>query len=122
MKSLLIIALLSLVASKTFEDHAIEIFSCLIRNENVKEQVVNVFKACKTKDLEIIFSAVTTAFFSIKDDVMECLEFEPILTNKWLNKICGKKYKLCINNCPIDLLGNCPRNCFESFCFKKSNK
>ena len=95
MKSFLLIAILAIVACGSVEDRIIEVVTCLVRNEKVKESVVNVVKALKTKDLSTIVSAAISAYRTAKDDVKQCLQFEPVL------KGCGQKYFTCLNYCPI---------------------
>ena len=92
-------------------DHIIEVVTCLVRNEIVKESVVNVVKAVKTKDLSTIVSTVVSAYRTAKDDVKQCLQFEPVL------KGCGQKYFACINNCPLgDIFGDCRKDCYNAYC------
>lgn len=111
MKSFLLIAILAIVACGSVEDRIIEVVTCLVRNEKVKESVVNVVKAVKTKDLPTIVSAAVSAYRTAKDDVKRCLQFEPVL------KGCGKQYFTCVDHCgPFDIFGGCRKNCYTAYC------
>ena len=110
MKSFLLVAILAIVACGSVEDRIIEVVTCLVRNEKVKESVVNVVKAAKTKDLPTIISTVVSAYRTAKDDVKQCFQFEPVL------KGCGQKYFTCVDHCGIDLFGVCRKNCYTAYC------
>ena len=111
MKSFLLIAILAIVACGSVEDRIIEVVTCLVRNEKIKESVVNVVKAVKTKDLPTIVSAAVSAYKNAKDDVKQCLKFEPVL------KGCGKRYFTCVDHCPwTDIFGGCRKNCYTAYC------
>ena len=110
MKSFLLVAILAIVACGSVEDRIIEVVTCLVRNEKVKESVVNVVKAVKTKDLSTIVSTVVSAYRTAKDDVKQCLQFKPVL------KGCGQKYFTCVDHCGIDLFGVCRKNCYTAYC------
>ena len=110
MKSFLLVAILAIVACGSFEDRIIEVVTCLVKNEKVKESVVNVVKAVKTKDLPTIISTVVSAYSIAKDDVRKCLGFEPVL------KGCGKEYFTCVDHCGVDIFGKCRKNCYTAYC------
>ena len=112
MKSFLLIAILAIVACGTVEDRIIEVVTCLVKNEKVKESVVNVVEALKTKDLPTIVSSVVSAYGAAKNDVKKCLEFEPVLTGSG----CGREYLICVNHCGIDLFGACHKDCYMAHC------
>ena len=109
MKSFLIIALFAIVACGSFEDRLIEVFTCLVKNEKIKDSVVSVVKAVKTKDLQTIFSAVVSSYFTVKDDVKKCLEFEPTLS-------CDPKINGCLLDCPRKNLERCKKDCLAKYC------
>ena len=110
MKSFLLVAILAIVACGGIEDRIIEVVTCLVKNEKVKESVVNVVKAVKTKDLPTIVSTVVSAYSIAKDDVRKCLGFEPVL------KGCGKDYFTCVDHCGVDIFGKCRKNCYTAYC------
>ena len=114
MKSLFIFAVLAIVSCGNYENRLIEVFTCLVKNRNIKDAIVNVVNSVQTKDIPTIISVVASSYFTIKDDIKRCLEFEPILTKK--KKGCGKKYIECVLNCGFDPFGGCKHNCYVSFC------
>jgi hypothetical protein len=111
MKSFLLVAILAIVACGTVEDRILEIVTCLVRNEKVKENVVNVVKALKTKDLPTIVSAAVSAYGATKYEVKKCIDFEPVLT-----KGCGSQYLRCVNHCAWDIFGVCRKDCYNAYC------
>ena len=113
MKALLIFAILAIVSCGNFEDRLIEVFTCVVKNKNIKDTVVNVVKAVKAKDIPTVISTVVSSYSTIKNDIKRCLEFEPILKGG-----CGAQYLKCISNCPIDIFGVCHNDCRVAFCSK----
>ena len=112
MRSFLIIALIALVACEGYEKSVIDIVTCLLKSEKVREAVVNIVKAIKTKDLPTIISSLINAYLTAKDDVIQCFQYEPILTNK-----CSNKYYECTKGCrKIDVLGTCKKTCAKKHC------
>ena len=54
MKSLLIIILVALVACDNYRENAKEFIECVLKNENIKNQTVDLFNSFKTKDVSNI--------------------------------------------------------------------
>ena len=112
MKSLLIFAILAIVSCGNFEDRLIEVFTCLVKNKNIKDTVVNVVKAVKAKDIPTVISTVASSYSTIKDDIKRCLEFEPILKGS-----CGTQYIECVDRkCGFDPFGFCKHDCYMKHC------
>ena len=111
MKSLLIFAILAIVSCVNYEDRLIEVFTCLVKNKNIKDTVVNVVKAVKAKDIPTVISTVASSYSTVKDDIKKCLQFEPILKAG-----CGSKYLQCVQNCGFDPFGACKHDCYVAFC------
>ena len=111
MKALLIFAILAIVSCGNFEDRLIEVFTCVVKNENIKDTVVNVVKAVKAKDIPTVISTVVSSYSTIKNDIKKCLEFEPTLKAG-----CGTKYLQCVQNCSFDPFGFCKHDCYVAFC------
>ena len=111
MKSLLIFAILAIVSCGNFEDRLIEVFTCLVKNKNIKDTVVNVVKAVKAKDIPTVISTVASSYSTIKDYIKRCLEFEPILKGG-----CRPEYFKCYDKCGIDIFGFCKHDCYVKHC------
>ena len=115
MKSLLIITLLALVACGNFGENALDFIGCVIKNENIKNQAVNLFNSFKTKDVSNIISTAIFAYLSVKDEIKECLEPKPAFRSlqACVNQ---KNYDNCRQRCKGMLHMICKKDCFNAWC------
>ena len=54
-------------------------FLCILKNEKIQEEAIKVLKAFETKDISTIISTVFSAYFVVKENVMECIDEKPAL-------------------------------------------
>ena len=113
MKSSYLFLFIALIAYGNCFDFSI--ITCIITNENIQQQAINIFKAIKTKDIPTIISTVISAYFSIKDDVMNCLEPKPALR---ATAECQKPelYARCKEKCTGMLHMICKKDCYNCWC------
>ena len=115
MKVLLIFTLLILTSCNNYLEKASDFLTCILKKENVIEQFLNVIKSFKTKDFSTIISTIFSAYLTVKDDVMECLNTKSTLRflqnciNQEMNQKCRSKCKG-----PMHLL--CKKDCFNCWC------
>ena len=115
MRSLLIITLVALVACGNFGENTLDFIGCVLKNENIKNQAVNLFNSFKTKDVSNIISTAIFAYLSVKDDIKECLEPKPAL--RTLVECANKEgYNKCRKKCKGILHMICKRDCFNAWC------
>ena len=93
MKTILLILLFALACSK-FPEDIIEIAKCLIKSEALRGLIPKVIEAIKNKDYMSIVFAIIQAFPQIKEEVMNCLNPEPVL------KLDTSCYSRCTGGCP----------------------
>ena len=115
MKSILIIALVALVACGNFENSVLDLVQCVLKNENIKEQALNVFKSFKTKDFPTIFSTIISAYLAVKDDVKECLTPKPSL-RRLSQCLHEDYYQRCRERCKGMLHMICKKHCYNCWC------
>ena len=115
MRSLLIITLVALVACGNFGENALDFIGCVLKNENIKNQAINLFNSFKTKDVSNIILTAISAYFSVKDDIKECLEPKPTLRS--LQSCVNQKYyDNCRKTCKGMLHMICKKDCFNAWC------
>ena len=115
MKSLLIITLLALVSCGNFGENALDFIGCVIKNENIKNQAVNLINSFKTKDVSNIISTVISFYLSNKDDIKECLEPNPTL-RAMAGCVNQKNYDNCRQRCKGMLHLICKKDCYNAWC------
>ena len=115
MRSLFIITLIALVACGNFGENALDFIGCVLKNENIKNQAVNLFNSFKTKDVSNIILTAVSVYFSVKDDIKECLEPKPTLRSL---QDCVKReyYEKCRQRCKGMLHMICKKDCFNAWC------
>ena len=116
MKSLLIITLIALVACGNFGENALDFIGCVLKNENIQTQAINLFNSFKTKDVSNIITTVISVYLSVKDDIKECLEPKPALRSLY-ECINQKGYQKCREKCKGILHMICKRDCFNTWCY-----
>ena len=75
MKSIYLLILISFISSLTIKEK----IECFTKNENLLNQVVKVIDSFKTKDFKTILITALSAFYSVKDEIKDCLNGEPTL-------------------------------------------
>ena len=99
MKAIYLLLVVSLVACLTTKEK----IQCFTKNENLLEQVAKVIDAFKTKDFKIILNTILSAYFSVKDNIKDCLNDEPNLKMTYCGLICygysGKAKQDCFERC-----------------------
>ena len=97
MKVIYSFMLVSLITCLTTKEK----IQCFTENENLLEQVAKVIDAFKTKDFQNIFSTILSAYFSVKDDIKDCLNGEPNLKETYCHFRCRpyNKNDDCIKKC-----------------------
>ena len=90
---LLIVSLISCLTTK-------EKIKCITENENLLEQVAKVIDAFKTKDFRIILNTILSSYYSVKDNIKDCLNDEPNLSVTYCGFIChGYSDQACLDRC-----------------------
>ena len=115
MKSLLIIILVALVACNNNRENAKEFIECVLKNENIKNQTVDLFNSFKTKDVSNIISTAISFYLSVKDDIKECLEPNPTL-RAMAGCVNQKNYDNCRQRCKGMLHLICKKDCYNAWC------
>lgn len=96
MKAIYLLVIVSLVACLTTKEK----IQCFTENENLLEQVAKVIDAFRTKDFQIILKTILSSYFSVKDNIKECLNGEPNLKMTYCGFIChGYSNKNCLETC-----------------------
>ena len=113
MKSLLIIALVALVACNNYRENAKEFIECVLKNENIK--TVDLFNSFKTKDVSNIISNAISFYLSAKDHLKECLEPNPNL-RAMAGCVNQKNYDNCRQRCKGMLHLICKKDCYNAWC------
>ncbi len=113
MKSLLIIALVALVACNNYRENAKEFIECVLKNENIK--TVDLFNSFKTKDVSNIISNAISFYLSAKDHLKECLEPKPNL-RAMAGCVNQKNYDNCRQRCKGMLHLICKKDCYNAWC------
>ena len=75
MKVVYLLVLISLVTSLT----TIEKIKCFTGNENLLDHIVKVIDAIKAKDFHKVLSTILSGYFSVKNEIEDCLNDEPNL-------------------------------------------
>ena len=102
MKPILILFLIALVTGNNIKKEKIDIIVCILKNEKVREEVLNVIKSFETKDFTKIISTVFSAYFVIKENVMNCIN--------------QKNYDRCRSQCKGMLHLICKKDCYNAWC------
>ena len=104
---ILMICLLFSLSSKT--NDFISTALCLIRNETVKEEALNIFNKILNKDYENILQNLATAYIKVKD----------VLLNECLNKDDENHAALrSLSPCDYAYVNDCTQECLD---FPKDN-
>ena len=115
MRSLLIITLVALVSCGNFGENALDFIGCVLKNENIKNQAVNLFNSFKTKDVSNIILTAVSVYFSVKDEIKQCLEPKPALRS--LESCVNQQYyDNCRQRCKGMLHMICKKDCFNAWC------
>ena len=115
MKSFLIITLIALVACGNFGENALDFIGCVLKNENIRNQAVNLFKSFKKKDVSNIIATAVSVYLSVKDDIKECLE--PKSTLRSLAGCSNQEYyDKCKKKCKGMLNMICKKDCYNLWC------
>ncbi len=115
MKFSLIIVLFALVAGTNTSNNGLDIFLCILKNEKIYEQALNIIDSIQTKDVPTIISTLFSAYAVIKENVMECIEEKPIL--RTLSGCVNQKYyDICISKCIGMLHMICKKDCYNCWC------
>ena len=97
----LMICLLFSVSCKT--NDLISTALCLIRNKTVKEEALNILNKILNKDYENIFQDLATAYFKVKDVLLnQCLnkdDVNPAVLRNLDSQCNNEKIDFCINIC-----------------------
>ena len=98
MRVLLVVLLLALVSGKLPED-LLEMASCILKSEKLRENIPKVLFAIKSKDFSKIISTAFSSFLEIKQDVEKCLDenTEPLLKKSGCSNL--DIYNKCLTNC-----------------------
>ncbi len=115
MKPILILFLIALVTGNNIKKEKIDIIVCILKNEKVREEVLNVIKSFETKDFTKIISTVFSAYFVIKENVMNCINEKPILRSL-TGCINQKNYDRCRSQCKGMLHLICKKDCYNAWC------
>ena len=97
MKAIYLLVLISLVTSLT----TIEKIKCFTENENLLEHISKVIDAFKAKDFQKVLSTILSGYFSVKNEIKECLNDEPNLEMTYCAFLCrkDKNKEECIERC-----------------------
>ena len=115
MKLILTILLIALVTGSNVNKEGIDIFLCILKNEKIQEEVIKVLKAFETKDISTIISTVFSAYFIVKENVMECIDEKPALRSL-SGCVNQKNYDLCRSKCKGMLHLICKKDCYNCWC------
>ena len=115
MKTMLIITLVALVVCGNFGENALDFIGCVLKNENIKTQAINLFNSFKTKDISNIISTAISVYLSVKDDIKECLEPMPALRSLG-GCVNQKYYDNCRKRCKGMLHMICKKDCYNAWC------
>ena len=119
MKASYLILFIALIAHGNCFD--ISTITCIISNEKVQQQVVNVYKAIQTKDLKTIISSAIFAYYSVKDEIAKCFEPKPALRTLEIQPAtCARpdSYAECKERCKGTLHMICKKDCFNLWCLQ----
>ena len=96
MKAIYLLLIVSLVGCLNTKEK----IQCFTENENLLEQVAKVIDAFKTKDFKIILNTILSAYFSVKNNIKDCLNDEPNLKMTYCGHIChGYSDRACLERC-----------------------
>lgn len=115
MKPILIILLIALVTGNNIQKEKIDIVLCILKNEKIKEEVINVIQAFETKDISNIISTVFSAYFVIQENVMNCINEKPTLRSL-TGCVNQKFYDRCRSKCHGMLHLICKKDCYNAWC------
>ena len=125
----LMICLLFSVSCKT--NDLISTALCLIRNKTVKEEALNIFNKILNKDYENIFQNLVTAYFKVKDVLLnQCFNKDDVKPaflrslSESYSPCDYEKIDLCVDNCrklksephAIEIIRVCTYNCYLKYC------
>ena len=97
MKAVYLLLLISLASCLTLKEK----IECFTENKNLLKQVFKVIESFKTKDITTIFTTALSAYYSVKDEIKDCLEGEPNLQMTYCAWRCRNAYDKpsCIQMC-----------------------
>ena len=113
MKASYFLLFLALIAYGNCFDFSV--ITCIITNQNIQKQAINIYKAIQTKDITKIITTVISAYFSVKDDVEQCLEPKPALRAA-AECVRPELYSRCREKCKGMLHMICKKDCYNAWC------
>ena len=99
----------------------ISTITCIITNEKVQQQVINVYKAIQTEDFTTIITTAISAYYSVKDEIEKCFEPKPALRALEIQPVeCARpdSYAKCKERCKGALHMICKKDCFNLWCLQ----
>ena len=113
MKYNLIIILIVLVIGTS--NNGLDIFACILKNEKIYEQAINIINSIQTKDFPTIISTLFSAYEVVKENVMQCIQEKPAL--RALGACVNQKYyDICKSTCKGMLHMICKKDCYNCWC------
>ena len=113
MKFSLIILLLALVAGTN--NNGFEILSCILKNDKIYDQALNIANSILTNDISNIITTIFSAYEVIKETVLQC--FQEKQTLRALGGCVNQKYyDNCIAKCKGMLHLICKKDCYNCWC------
>ena len=86
MKAIFILLLISLASCININEK----IECFTKSENFFKEILKVVDSFKTADMNTIFITIISAYFSIKDEIQDCLNGEPNLKMTYCGYKCSK--------------------------------